>query len=68
MLVDACSSGVTFDDSTFLNLLLTLSSACGLRLTGPLPRRLVRLDGHGYGSLHPSPAGRRAAGLNCPGL
>ncbi|MFD3761076.1 STAS domain-containing protein [Streptomyces sp. NPDC058622] len=35
--------GVTFADSTFLNLLLTLSSACDLRLAGPLPRQLARL-------------------------
>ncbi|MFD3939385.1 STAS domain-containing protein [Streptomyces sp. NPDC058611] len=35
--------GVTFGDSTFLNLLLTLSGACDLRLAGPLPRQLARL-------------------------
>ncbi|MFD3331029.1 STAS domain-containing protein [Streptomyces sp. NPDC058701] len=35
--------GVTFGDSTFLNLLLTLHGACDLRLVGPLPRQLARL-------------------------
>ncbi|MFD3762152.1 STAS domain-containing protein [Streptomyces sp. NPDC058622] len=35
--------GVAFGDSTFLNLLLTLSGACDLRLLGPLPRQLARL-------------------------
>ncbi|MFD3549175.1 STAS domain-containing protein [Streptomyces sp. NPDC058655] len=34
---------VTFGDSTFLNLLLTLSGATDLRLLGPLPRQLARL-------------------------
>ncbi|MGW5852365.1 STAS domain-containing protein [Streptomyces sp. NPDC055254] len=35
--------GVTFGDSTFLNLLLTLSGASDLRLWGPLPPQLARL-------------------------
>ncbi|MFI5672850.1 STAS domain-containing protein [Streptomyces sp. NPDC051704] len=35
--------GVTFGDSTFLNLLLTLCGQCDLRLWGPLPRQLARL-------------------------
>ncbi|MFD3546812.1 STAS domain-containing protein [Streptomyces sp. NPDC058655] len=35
--------GVTFGDSTFLNLLLTLCRAHELRLVGPLPRQLARL-------------------------
>ncbi|MFD3809330.1 STAS domain-containing protein [Streptomyces sp. NPDC058611] len=34
---------ITFGDSTFLNLLLTLCGACDLRLLGPLPRQLARL-------------------------
>ncbi|MFD3875888.1 STAS domain-containing protein [Streptomyces sp. NPDC058623] len=32
--------GVTFGDSTFLNLLLTVNETCDLRLAGPLPRQL----------------------------
>ncbi|MER6237974.1 STAS domain-containing protein [Streptomyces clavifer] len=35
--------GVTFGDSTFLNLLLTLYRTCDLQLVGPLPRQLARL-------------------------
>ncbi|MFD3875051.1 STAS domain-containing protein [Streptomyces sp. NPDC058623] len=35
--------GITFGDSTFLNLLLTLNRAQDLRLVGPLPRQLARL-------------------------
>lgn len=34
---------VTFGDSTFLNLLLTLSETADLHLIGPLPRQLARL-------------------------
>lgn len=52
--------GVTFAD--FLNLLLTLSSACGLRLTGPLLRLLVRLDGHGSAPCTPRPSAAERRG------
>ncbi|MFD3760804.1 hypothetical protein [Streptomyces sp. NPDC058622] len=41
LVLDDC--GVTFSDSTLLNLLPTLQSAGDLRLMGPLPRRLARL-------------------------
>ncbi|MFF3215647.1 STAS domain-containing protein [Streptomyces sp. NPDC002886] len=35
--------GVTFADSSFLNLLLTVRAQCDLLLLGPLPRQLARL-------------------------
>ncbi|MGP3637546.1 STAS domain-containing protein [Streptomyces sp. 24-1644] len=34
---------VTFGESTFLNLLLTVGRQCDLRLVGPLPPQLARL-------------------------
>ncbi|WP_411104927.1 STAS domain-containing protein [Streptomyces sp. cmx-4-9] len=34
---------VTFGDSTFLNLLVTVAREAELRLLGPLPRQLARL-------------------------